>query len=390
MWNKELLYIGGFLARSAYEIELDHIQQLWTSASAATSPGTGIDPALQASLRGRAIHALKFFTFHPSTPSSVVSAALEEAFFTCTQVSRLSMITGHKGFPIISTTGVRDAADVRYPDPVFSGFVKDLPVVPGDVLQDAKQMIDTLRARGMVKDITFVDVLQELRDRPLSEREMIECFKWWINMHAQDFTTDLEYVRTQLLNNAVLSVEGKGDTAGQIIPLSVVESFLSRKSGSTGALIPTDGPLPPHVLPIAISREFDGWALERGFGWRELSILEWLRHVASPPTPHDVEHDVEKCPPWAERVLQVVALAWPSLPQPQRVEVAAVLRAHACVPTSAGMKKPAEAYFQSAHIFNDLPVITLPSGATVKGPLERFLEGVGVRKHVDLQIVFDR
>ncbi|KAI0822620.1 hypothetical protein BC628DRAFT_1388241 [Trametes gibbosa] len=390
VWNKELLYIGGFLARSAYEIELEHIQQLWSSALAAASPGAGIDPALQASLRGRAIHALKFFTFHPSTPSGVVSTALEEAFFSCTHVSRLSMITGNKAFPVISTAGVRDAAEVRYPDPVFSGFVKDLPVVPADVLRDAKQMVDGLRTRGMIKDITFVDVLQELRSRPLSETEMIACFKWWIDMYTQSSTTNLEYVRTQLLDAAVLSVEGKEDTAGQIIPLSVVESFLSRKSGSTGALIPTDGPLPPHLLPAAISRNFDAQALERAFGWRELSVLEWLRHAMNPPTPHDAEHDVEKCAPWAERVLQVVGRAWQSLPQPQRVEIAAVLRAHACVPTSAGMKKPAEAYFQSAHVFNDLPVVSLPSGATVKGPLERFLEGIGVRKHVDLQIVFDR
>ncbi|KAI0637255.1 hypothetical protein C8Q77DRAFT_1216014 [Trametes polyzona] len=389
VWNKELLYVGGFLARSAYEIEMEHVQQLWQAASAATSPGAGIDPQLQASLRARAIHALKFFTFHPSTPSDLVSAALEEAFFSCTTTPRFSMLSSRKGFPIISTAGVRDAAEVRYPDPAFSGFVKDLAVVPEEVLKGAQLMVDALRARGMIKEITFSDVLKELRNRPLTEEEMVACFKWWIDLCNRRDAEDLAYGRTELLEAAVLSLEGKDGGVGQIIPLSVVESVLSR-SGNSGALIPTDGPLPPHLLPVAISRNFNSQALQDVFGWRELTIVEWLKYLTSPPTPHDVKYDIEKSAPWAERVLQVLARAWPSMSQAQRGEVGTVLRARACVPTSMGLQKPAEAYFQSAHLFNDLPVVTLPSGAHVKGLLEKFLQDIGVRKHVNLQIIFDR
>ncbi|KAH9901111.1 hypothetical protein C8Q73DRAFT_742765 [Cubamyces lactineus] len=390
VWNKELLYVGGFLARSAYEIEMEHVQQLWTAAAATVGPGGKIDPEVQTSLQNRAIHALKFFTFHPSTPSNVVSAALEEAFFSCILSSKFAIMSAPKGFPIISSTGVREAANVRYPDPSFAGFVRDLPVVPDEVLIQAKSMVDTLRHRGMIKEITFADVLQELRNRPLSETEMIACFKWWIDMYTKSSQSNLDYFRSELLGAAVLSMEDKDGKAGQIIPLSVVESFLGRRSGSTSALIPTDGPLPPHLLPVTVSRHFEPQALQSAFGWRELSMVEWLQHLTNPPTPHDPEHDIEKSEAWAERVLQVISRAWPSMPQGQRAEVAALLRARACVPTSAGLKKPEEAYFQSAHIFNDLPVIALPSGAAVKGPLEKLLQAAGVRKHVDLQIVFDR
>ncbi|CDO69004.1 hypothetical protein BN946_scf184834.g11 [Trametes cinnabarina] len=374
VWNKELLYIGGFLSRSAYEIEMEQIQQLWNQAASVARPSEGIDPQLQESLRNRSIHALKFFTFHPSTPSSVVSALLEDAFFACTANPRFSFISGHKGFPIISTAGVQDAADVRYPDASFAGFVKELPVVPDEVLKQAKTMVDALRARGMIKEITFTDVLQELRNRPLSEQEMIACFKWWIDIHNQSTLTNLEYARDQLLGAAVLSVEEKGEEAGKILPLSVIESFLTRKSGSTGAMIPTDGPLPPHLLPLAISRHFEPQALETALGWRELTIVEWLQYLTDPVSPHDREHDITLSAPWAER----------------RPEVVAILRVQACVPTSAGLKRPGEAYFQNAHIFSDLPVVTMPSGAPVKGPLEKLLQALGVRKHVDLQLVFDR
>ncbi|KAI1790758.1 hypothetical protein LXA43DRAFT_921512 [Ganoderma leucocontextum] len=390
VWNKELLYIGGFLARAAYEIEMEHIRQLWNEAlqtARAIAPDQDVDPEVQAQLRGRAIHALKFFTFHSSTPSAVVSASLEEAFFACS-ATKLMFLASKTPFPIMCTTGVRDAGDVRYPDPVFTGFVKNLPIVPDEILNQASSMIDTLRTRGLIKDITFVDVLEELRNRPLAEAEMIACFKWWIDMYQEGTAENLDYIRTQLLNAALLSIPAIDNKAGQVIPLSVIQSFLN--SRSTGALIPTDGPLPPHLLPVAISRYFDPTSLITAFGWRELTIIEWLRHVATPPAPHDTEHDLHLSPQWAERVLQVLARASQSLARSRQDEVAAILREHTCIPTSAGLKKPEEAYFQNAHVFHDLPIVTLPSGAAVKGPLEKFLQMAGVRKHVELQIVFNR
>ena len=368
---------------------MDTVRKLWNKGvedARNKGPDTSIDPELQDTLRGRALHALKFFTFHPSTPSSVVSAALEEAFFSCAASS--SLFSGAKSpFPIMSTSGVRDASDVRYPDETFSGFVKNLPVIPQAFHEQAKSIVDTLRRRGMLKEITFADVLQELRDRPLSEVEMIACFKWWVKMYTQGSSTNLDYVRTELLNAAVLSIE-ETDNAGKIIPLSTIESFLN--SRSIGSLIITDGPLPPHLLPVSISRHFDPPSLMTAFKWRELSVVEWLRHVANPPAPHDPEHDLHLSAQWAERVLTQLSRASQSLSKNRLDEIAAILREHACVPTSCGLKKPEEAYFQNAHVFHDLPVVTFPSGVAVKGPLEKFLQMIGVRKHVDLQIVFNR
>ena len=369
---------------------MEHIRQLWIEvlqAARAIAPDESVEPAIQTRLRGRAIHVLKFFTFHSSTPSAVVSSSLEEAFFACS-ATKLMFLASKTPFPILSTTGVRDAGDVRYPDPVFTGFVKNLPVVPDEILVQASLMIDTLRTRGLIKDITFVDVLEELRNRPLAETEMIACFKWWIDMYQEGTTENIEYVRTQLLNATLLSIPGEDNNAGQIIPLSVIQSFLN--SRSTGALIPTDGPLPPYLLPVTISRHLDPTSLITAFAWRELTIVEWLRHITTPPAPHDTEHDLHLSPQWAERVLHVLARASQSLSKARQDEVANVLREHTCIPTSAGLKKPEEAYFQNAHVFHDLPIVTLPSGAVVKGPLDKFLQVIGVRKHVDLQIVFNR
>ena len=73
----------------------------------------------------------------------------------------------------MSSEGIRNAADVRVPDASFQGFLKKLPIIPDDISIGARPMIESLQRRGMIKEISFIDVLEELRHRPLSEPEMI-------------------------------------------------------------------------------------------------------------------------------------------------------------------------------------------------------------------------
>ena len=170
VWNEELLDIGGYLARTAYEVEMENISDLWKNA-------TDNDLETRNWLRDRALHALKFFTFFQSTPSAQVSSLLEEAFFSCA-VSRGFAFLGASTpapFPVISTVGIRNAYEVRMPNEVFS-FLKQLPVVPEEVLNGASRMIATLKGRGMIPDINFADVTKELAARPLLEAEVIILF----------------------------------------------------------------------------------------------------------------------------------------------------------------------------------------------------------------------
>ncbi|KAH9990216.1 hypothetical protein BJV74DRAFT_837251 [Russula compacta] len=377
VWNKELLYVGGFLARFAYELELDAIKKLWEGAAAANGPDEPPDEDIQTWLRGRALHALKFFAFHPSTPSAVVSNSMESAFFGCA--------TAHP-FSIISSEGVRSASQVHIPDPEFSGFLKRLPIISEDIVDGAKIMIAALRTRGMIKNVTFVDVLNELRMRPLSETETVACLKWWVGVVKQGNNPNLLHGRSQLLDALIVSISGPPE---KLMNLSDAQTFLNSRSG--GALIPTDGPLPSTLLPTSITRSFDPDVLASVFSWKQLSIVDWLRHVTDPKvTAANPEFDITLSASWAERVLSVLARAWPSLAKTTQDDVVKVLSPKSCIPTSSGLKVPEQAYFSSVNLFRDLPIVTLPSGAIVKGPLEKVLQSLGVRKHVELQIVFDR
>jgi hypothetical protein len=291
----------------------------------------------------------------------------------------------------MSTAGVLSATEVRLPNPTFSEFVKELPVLPDEVLTEANRMVTTLQSRGMIKDVRWPDVLQELRKRPLSEAEMTACLRWWIGLHKQGVgvTPNLLRIRTDLLMNATILVLGASSEG--ILPLKTVETFLNMRN--MGSFVPmNDGaPLPKHLLPLSVSKNFDPMDLLSSFPWRELSILEWLQHIINPDvTKADVQHDITNSAPWAERVFMVLARAWPSLSKADQNDICVLFNYKACIPTSAGLKLPNESYLQNANVFKDLPVVTLPSRTVIKAPLEKVFIAIGVRKHVELQIVFDR
>jgi Protein of unknown function (DUF3684) len=368
--------VGGLLARAAYELELNNVKNLWEGAIPPGSPANSGDEKLHAWLRSRSLHTLKFFTFYPSTPSGEVSNLLEANFFSCARGNR---------FPLISTAGVRDASEVRLPDSTLSGFLKHLPVLPDEILNNAQVMITSLENRGMIKSITFADVLKELRSRPLVEDEMIACLAWWIGVST---TSNLTH-RAELLDAAVLSTGKPGGTDEKIVTLSSLQTYINSKSISS--IIPLDGPLPDHLLPVTISKNFSPSDISSAFPWTELTIPKWLGHVCSTDVRiANVDQDLTISPIWAERVLTILARAWATLSAPAKEEIFSHLGDITCIPTSSGMKIPDQSYFPQANIFSDLPVVTFHSGAVPKGSLERVLQALGVRKHVELQIIFNR
>lgn len=326
----------------------------------------------------RSIHALKFFTFHTSTPSAEVSQLLETSFFTCSSSSN---------FPLLSSRGVLNCADIRMPDPTLSTFVKNLPVIPQELISDAAPMLALLQSRGLIKTITFDDVLKELNSRPLSSHEMVSCLKWWMQIGSEwkGDRNRLMQVQRTLVNAAILSVTSdKGEE--KLMQLSSIQTYLAPKP-----IIPVEGPLPEHVLPPQVSKELDARKLEAIFGWFELSVVDWLSHLCSlEGTTENTKFDITVSPPWSERVLSVLSRGWQTLPDQAKDRVTTMLKDKACIPTSSGMKTPEQSYFATVNIFQDLPIVTLPSGNNVRGLMERFLQSLGVRKHVELQVLFNR
>jgi hypothetical protein len=358
------------------------IQKLWVGATE-SGKSTELDPDLHQRLRNRSIHALQFFTFHQSTPSPVVSSEMRTAFFLCAP-------TDHP-FLILSSTGICNALDVRMPDSTFAGFLKKLPVFPEEFVAGAKLMVAGLRDKGMLRDISFTDVFQELRSRPLSEPEMTACLNWWIDVFKQGKHPNLPNLRTELLSAAVL-ITGVAPP-GNTLALSTIRTFLKPHPPDIPTDgIPTDGPLPADLLPLAVGENLDTKSLPLAFPWRELTTTDWIRHISDPSVcSQNAEFDINSSPPWAEKVLQVLARVWKSLPKRSQGEIVEALKNRTWIPTSSGMQTSEQSYLSNvAIIFHDLPVVTLPSSSPIEAQMEEALEALGVRKHVDLQVLFDR
>lgn len=376
VWNKELLYVGGFLCRTAYDLELSSIDSLWAGAAKSNQtldfrPNADVENWL----RQRFLHVLKFFTFRTSTPSAEVARSLEVAFYECST----------HPLKLLSSIGVRAASDIKESDPVFSQFLKHLPVLPDSAMQECAPTVGALQSRGMILAITFNDVLSELREHPLNEDELVACLKWWIDLPSSSTGVHTAPIRTELLNAAILCPRNSG---GNVLPLSSLRYFINTRS--LGTHIPLDGPLPASLMPVDVTKHFTPPQLV-AFGWSELTVVDWLQHIIKPDVvANDPPHDVTKSVEWAERVLTILARVWSSLSNEAHDTVKKALTGKTCIPTTRGLQAPEGSYFPTVKIFSDLPVVSFSSGMQIKGSIDKLLFFIGVRRHVNLQLVFDR
>ena len=361
VWNKELLRVGGFLCRAVYEHELGDIRARWKALDAQPDAPS----EARSSLEQRFVHALRFFTFHASTPSALVSHVMETAFFACAKDDSIT---------VLSTAGVMSAREVRYPDPAFMGFLKRIPVLPTTVLEPAKAMILNLRQRGLLSAIVFSDVLRELRSRSLAEDEMVECLKWRIGLSDDIILAHREELTVQFFGAAAFFIPAQDGVTERVVSLASIQTFLNIKSG-----VPIDGPLPLHTMPFSVTRHLHIQKLKPQLGWKQLTISSWVAYLVSSDSEFSLGPDnrITSCPEFAEQVFNILAKSWNSIPPPEQQHIIQLLRLTTCVPTVLGMKRPNESYLPNVNMFPDLAIIRTPG--PLKGDKERLVRLLRLR-----------
>lgn len=359
------------MSRAAYELELADIHAAWPSAADGTL-NSRPSPESQDRLQDRSLHALKFFTFHHSTPSSEVGRLLEASFYGCSAAP----------LRMLSSVGVRDALVIKEYDPVFTEFLRDVPMLPQPVVHECDRTIETLRNKGMISPVTFSDVLHDLRRHQLSIEELVSCLRWWIGLKQDSLATNM----TQLLDAIVFSNDGS------ILPLSSVRYFVD--SRSLGSYIPQDGPLPTSLLPQDVAKQFTPAELS-SFGWQEFTVVQWLQYISQPDIMSaNPLHDFSRSTSWAARVLSVLSHIWSSSSNDAHCSVKEVFRNKMYIPTSCGLCTPEGSYLPgtNSNLFRDLelPIFQLPDGLKTTGEMDTLLSFIGVRKHIDPQLILNR
>lgn len=366
-WNRQLLWVAGYLCRLIYELEMQGIADEWVKTSKTDDLGLS-------RLTARALHVIKFFNFRPTTPSTVVGQEMEASFYGCSKNNQL--------FPILSEQGVQPVKDVRMPQASISKFLPELPVISSAVLDQAIRLTGRLHAQRLLVDISYDDVVKQLGKRPLTQEEAVDCLKWWEDMASiEGFNLSL---RNRLLDAAIVLRDD-----GKILPLSMVQTFIRPHSGT----ISPDMPIPQHTIPYSITKNLRANSINRIFGWTELNLLQYISFLTNSPMSKpatDPSTDIRSSPEFSEKVLTMLGRSWPNLPSNIQSAIILELKDVECIPTKMGMKKTRETYFEGNLLFDDLPIIALPKGTALRGSMEKMLLAIGVRKTVDLQLVFSR
>ncbi|KAG8950382.1 hypothetical protein FRC03_012900, partial [Tulasnella sp. 419] len=380
LWNKELLYVGGFLARMVYERHVASIQESWDQAMQKLASNLVPHHTLLQELEARFGQLLRFFGFHETAPSPMFGDIMKDAFFECRE---------EKSLPILSNKGVKSVYDVRQYDPMLLPFLKNQPMLPESVARASLNMIQILGVRNILRSASFDDILTDLSQSVLIEEEMVACLRWRVLLDAKQIEeSQKQMIRDHFLQK-VKFLRGNNDpvNGGRITLLKDIRTCVLWNSD-----IPHDRPLPPHTLPFSIGRNFQERELQSSFGWSSLGVLDWVEYLISPSTLKAVgENDnMTVSAGFAEQVLMVMSGTWLSHPEEHKSKVVDILKDKPVVPTRNGLRPPTKSYFPAADIFEDLSIVMFPIVLDIQESFEQLLESLGVKKHLELPIILRR
>ena len=367
-WNVEMLRVAGIVCRVTWSSEMNDIQrQILNHAKSLSGGKIGLESV--AKFLPTATHVFHQFTFKESTPSSEVASIIEEAFWTCNKRASIE---------IFSSRGVLPSHDVRVSSEDLS-FVEGIPILPEELEDNAKDFVQKLKDFGLISTVTTKDIQNSLEAHALDEKQLADFLKW-AGRKALSGEIDGNVLK-RLLSVAVASISpSDGNQQTAIIALAQYRTFVM------ASRIPTDMPMPFDTIPFKYTKILTKSELE-ALGWEELQIVPWVRYLlgADGQPKLDEAQDMTKSSAFTSQVLPVISKQWDGLSQSSKASVAYLLGEHTVIPTKSGMKIPREAYFPSVKVFSDLPIV---SG--LNGVKEKVLVALGVRKTVELGVVFER
>jgi len=364
VWNVELLRVAGIAARVSWYNEMETLKnklsRLVQSAGRQRIIKEDITTVLPETLF---LH--KTYTWSESTPSSEIGTLMEEAFWTCNQKTTIATL---------STQGVLPSSKVRIA-PEELGFVEAIPTLPEALagVGLVKKMIDY----GVITEITISDIKLELEGKALNGAQL-QQFLEWLGHKAR--ISEIDGVVIRALLNVTVANDNE-DGSERVIVLGDMRNFLNVSR------IPPEMPIPPSTLPFKFTKKMAKADLEL-LGFEDLHMVPWLRWLVENTGGRgdlSTDHDITTSPDFASSILPIISKQWEGLSQSSKATVVELLTSRTIIPTKMGMRRPAEAYFPTVKLFDDLPVIT-----GVSSVKEKLLNALGVRKTVEIGVVFER
>ena len=337
VWNVELLRVAGIVARVSWGNEtLELGEKLSRILKSAERKHILKDDIV--ALLPETLYLHNTFTWNESTPSSEVGTLVEEAFWTCNQKTTIATL---------STQGVLPSSEVRIA-PEELGFVEGIPLLP-EALADVG-IIKKLRDYGVITEVTISDIKSELEGKALDAAQLRRFLEWLAHKAK---INDIDGVMVQSLLDVAVANDNE-DGSGRVIVLAEMKHFLNVSR------IPPEMPIPPTTLPFKFTKRITKSELEM-LGLEDLHLVPWLRwlieNIGGRGT-LSCDQDITESPAFASSVLLIISKQWEGLSQVSKSTIIELLTPRTVIPTKMGMRKPAESYFPSVKLFDDLPVVT--------------------------------
>jgi hypothetical protein len=366
-WNLEMLRAVGIVCRIAWSAEMATIKSKLASKIGPSRSKVRQDDIVD--VLPEAIHTANQFVFRESTPSSVLGQTIEDAFWMCNKSASIE---------VLSTCGVIPSHQTRIAPKELS-FMDSIPALPDAFVLGAKDFVKRLTDFGLVTDITVSDIRRELESNTLRSNQVVEFITW---LGRKSISGHLDGLSIQsLLRVAVANDEDNEGISTRLIIFAEITEFLNPQR------IPADLPIPPTVLPFRFTKSLTKQELE-ALGWAELQIIPWIRWIVDNSgnrSIFSIDQDITKTAAFSAQVLPVLSKQWDTLSPASKQSVVNTLHPQTIIPTKLGMKQPVQTYFASVRLFDDLPVVH-----GLNGVKEKILVSLGVRKTVELGVIFDR
>ncbi|KAH0831364.1 hypothetical protein J3R83DRAFT_14027 [Lanmaoa asiatica] len=348
-WNKEVLRVGGFLARIIYE------EEMRIAAKSREEHATQLG-----------LCTMSRFAFRPTVPHSGVSQILQDSFFSCCHEPK-------SPFPVVSDVGISCASDsyFRQSNKDLS-FLKRYLALHRDVESNIHSQI--IR-RYKIPLFKFGDIVREF-EAGVTQEAMRSFFVWWEdarrNAPSSPSSRDAreKFCKEFALRGILRSSDG-------------VKIYFKNIKFFSFFSLPNDLS-PPNTIHIDVTMSVPTRGAIECFGWTQLPLLYWLQYACSQARGSgqvsDVGHRIS-------RALVQFALV-EDLSLQQWNQAAELMRDLACIPTNTGLKLPADSYFDEADVCGSLPVakeadfLNIPPTpvAVERGFEHRFVEPDHVRK----------
>ncbi|KAI9741967.1 MAG: hypothetical protein M1834_000356 [Cirrosporium novae-zelandiae] len=367
-WNVELLRAVGITCRVAWSIEMSNIQSK-LSHQLQNEGRRKLDEKDIEGVIPEALNILNHFNFEESTPLPQISQKIEETFWLC---------GASESIDLLSSNGVLPSNEIRVASEKLS-FVDGVPLLPEKLREGARDFINKLIDFGVITEISVSDIKKALEARLLTAEQLEEFIKW---IGPKAYKNELDKFSVQsLLSVTVAEGIPRSKLPPQPLMVSQIECFINANK------IPPELPVPPNTMPFAFTK-FLQEKHYKALGWQELQVVPWIRWLlenSSNRNALDAEQDVTDNPIFAKQVLPVLSKQFDGLSPSSKSSIIEALSTRTVIPTKLGMRKPFEAYFSSVKLFDDLPTV---SG--LNGVKDKFLVTLGVRKTVELGVIFER